>query len=354
MMFSLEGMLRITGDTQWADYLERVAYNALPTQATDDYTARQYYQQTNQIECSRVERDFSTPHKNTDQVFGVLNGYPCCTCNMHQGWPKFTQNLWYATEDCGLAAMVFAPSSVTATVAGGIEATVREETFYPFDENVTMTVSFSDRKVKEVFFPVKLRIPGWCGSPVVKINGEEVEESDIAAGGIVTLRRNWKDGDVITLELPMEITCSRWYDQSAVIERGPLVYALKMNEIWTKKELPEDERVRFGDWYYEVTSDTKWNYCFYDEDLGDEKLREKFEVVKNDVDRSLYPWNLENVPLTIKAPARELYAWSAERGSAGRVAYYTQQYGNMGPETTVELIPYGCTTLRIAEFPVRR
>ena len=47
MMFSLEEMLEITGDVQWADYLERVAYNALPTQVTDDYSARQYYQQTN-------------------------------------------------------------------------------------------------------------------------------------------------------------------------------------------------------------------------------------------------------------------------------------------------------------------
>lgn len=52
-MFSLEEMLEITGDVQWADYLERVAYNALPTQVTDDYSARQYYQQTNQVAVTR-------------------------------------------------------------------------------------------------------------------------------------------------------------------------------------------------------------------------------------------------------------------------------------------------------------
>jgi len=353
MMFSLEEMVKITGDLQWADYLERVAYNALPTQVTDDCSARQYFQQTNQIECSRVERDFSTPHRNTDQVFGVLNGYPCCTTNMHQGWPKLTQNLWYATDDCGIAAMVYAPSTVTAMVADGVEATVKEETFYPFDENIRMTVNFTDKKVKGAFFPIKLRIPGWCRNAVIKINGEKVEGITTAAGSMVPVRRNWKRGDVITLELPMDITCSRWYDGAAVIERGPLLYALKMNETWTRKEFAENERITYGEWYYEVKSDSKWNYCLSSSDITPEGLEKKFSVVRNDTDRTLYPWNLENAPLTIIAPARELYDWTGDRGSVGRIAYFTQQYGNMGPETTIELIPYGCTTLRIAEFPVR-
>lgn len=43
MMFSLEEMLRITGDSHWADWLERIAYNALPTQADDKYETRQYF-----------------------------------------------------------------------------------------------------------------------------------------------------------------------------------------------------------------------------------------------------------------------------------------------------------------------
>ena len=124
MMFSLEETLRITGNTSWADYLERVAYNALPTQISDSFDAKQYFQQTNQVSCTPDRRNFSTPHDGTDLLFGTLNGYPCCLCNMHQGWPKFTQNLWYATPDGGLAALVYAPSKVQAKVAGGIEITI--------------------------------------------------------------------------------------------------------------------------------------------------------------------------------------------------------------------------------------
>ena len=353
MMFSLEEMLRITGDPHWADYLERVAYNALPAQVTDDFTARQYFQQVNQIECTRnTMRNFSTPHDDTDQVFGILNGYPCCTCNMHQGWPKFTQNLWYATDDGGLAALVFAPSNVEAIVADGVKVNVKEETFYPFDEEVRLTVSFPDRKVKGAFFPVKFRIPSWCSEPVVKVNGSPVDLT-MAAGEIVSLRRNWTKGDVVTIELPMKVSCGEWYDRAAVIERGPLVYALKMQENWTRKEFKPEERVRYGEWYYEVTSPSKWNYCLSRRDVSAGDPDGVFKVERTGTDRNQYPWNVANAPLVIRCKAREMLDWTAYRGSAGQIPYFTQQGSNLGGEETIELIPYGCTTLRIAEFPVR-
>ena len=352
MMYSLEEILEITGDVQWADYLERVAYNALPTQITDDYSARQYFQQFNQVEVSREWREFSTPHEDTDVVFGVLTGYPCCTSNLHQGWPKFVQNLWYATADNGVAALVYAPSNVTAKVANGIEVRIQEQTAYPFDETIRFNISFADSKTKEAFFPFHVRIPAWCGQPVLKVNGKPVE-ADAYPGQIARVNRAWKDGDVLTLELPMQVAISRWYDNGAVVERGPLLYALKMDEKWEKKKV-EPEKVReYGEWYYEVTSDTPWNYALSSSSFAPEKIQTEY-VVEKASQIADYPWNVENAPITIKTKARRLNNWTVVRGSAGPIAFFTEQGDDMGETETIELIPYGCTTLRIAEFPVRR
>lgn len=351
MMFSLEKMLEITGDVQWADHLERIAYNALPTQATDDYSARQYYHQINQIAIDRHWRDFVTPHEDTDNLHGVLTGYPCCTSNMHQGWPKLVQNLWYATADNGVAALVYAPSNVTAKVANGTMVQIKEETAYPFEETINFSIRFTDKKVKTSFFPFHLRIPGWCKEPVVRLNGEVIP-ADAYQGEIVRINREWKNGDKLTLELPMHIEATHWFDQAAVIERGPLIYSLKMNEKWEKKNI-EPEKVRqYGEWYYQVTSDSQWNYALTTSQLRQDVINDHFKVEKSAA-IAKYPWTLEDAPLTIKGKGRPIRTWQAYRGSAGSVPYFTQQGPDSGDEVEIELIPFGCSTLRITEFPIR-
>src|SRR5690606_9828848 len=175
MMFSLENILAITGKAAYADHLEKIAFNALPAQVSDDFMSRQYFQQANQVMLTRHTRNFDVNHGGTDVCYGLLTGYPCCTSNMHQGWPKFTQNLWYATDDGGLAALVYSPSSVKAFVAGGTSVSVNEETGYPFGESVRFTLQI-DNKKQPVGFPFHLRIPAWCKKAVIKINDKIWQE----------------------------------------------------------------------------------------------------------------------------------------------------------------------------------
>ncbi|WP_099464695.1 beta-L-arabinofuranosidase domain-containing protein [Parabacteroides provencensis] len=350
MMLSLEKMLEITGDVQWADHLERVAYNALPTQVTDNYDARQYYQQTNQVTVSREWRNFVTPHEDTDILFGTLTGYPCCTSNLHQGWPKLVQNLWYATADNGIAALVYAPSVVTAKVADNVTVKIDEKTNYPFDEQVLFDIHFPE-KAKEAFFPIHLRIPAWCQNPVIMLNGQTLE-CEAFAGEITRINRKWKNGDQLSIQFPMQVESEQWYDGAAVIKRGPLLYALKMDEKWEKKNFEPEKAAIYGPWYYEVTSDSPWNYALSHKDLRPESIGKSF-IVEKSASVSTYPWNVENAPVKIKAKGKRLNGWTLSRGSAADVAYYIQIGEDTGKEEPIELIPYGCTTLRITEFPIR-
>jgi hypothetical protein len=351
MMYSLEAILEITGDVQWADHLERIAYNALPTQITDDFSARQYYQQINQVQITREARMFSTPHEETDILHGELSGYPCCTSNLHQGWPKLTQHLWFATAGNGVGALVYAPSEVTLQVANAIPVHISEETQYPFDENISFRFSFPDKKIKKAFFPFHLRIPAWCTAPVVRLNGETLNV-DAHTGEVCRISREWKQDDRLTVELPMKVEISYWYDGAAVVERGPLVYALKMNEKWEKKVDDRKDSGHYGEWYYEVTSDSPWNYSLNHTNLRKDAVAASFTVEKSP-SVAVYPWTLKDAPVTIKAKARRIPRWQLYNGSAGPVQFHSQSGEVLGEEETIELIPYGCTTLRITEFPVR-
>ena len=342
-------LYNITGDMSFAGHLERVAFNALPTKITDDFMYKQYFQQANQVMITRHRRNFyeEGTHKGTDIVFGTLSGYPCCFSNMHQGWPKFTQSLWYATPDNGLAALVYSPSEVTALVADGRKVTVSEETAYPMDGTIRMTVrlhSKADRK-SGVSFPLSLRIPEWCDGADVRVNGEAQKIS----GNVLRIDSVWREGDVVTLSFPMHISTNAWHEGAVSIERGPLVYGLRMEEEWKKREFPENERAQFGRYYYEVTSPSKWNYGILNADLnkGDNAAK---VIIDEEKLKGSYPWNLENAPIQIKLKAKELTHWQLYNEMAGHTPFHGCP--TESPVEEITLIPYGCTTLRISEFPV--
>ncbi len=345
MMFSLENMIAITGDVSYADRLERIAFNALPAQVTDDFSGRQYFQQANQVMITRHTRNFDQNHGGTDVCYGLLTGYPCCTSNMHQGWPKFTQNLWYGTPDKGLAAIVYAPSEVKARVGNGAEVSFKEETNYPFDE--TIQFSFSSEPSTVVAFPFHLRIPAWCKNAVIRINGKNYKEA--AGNTIVKINRQWKNGDKVTLQLPMHIYSNSWYENAVSVERGPLVYALKIGEEW-KEIKNEKDPVEYGNSYYEVYPTTAWNYGLLE--TGADMIDNAFSVNTKQSSAN-YPWNPENAPIEIKAKAKRIPSWKIYNDMTGPIPYSIINGLETEKDTEeITLIPYGCSNLRISQFPV--
>jgi hypothetical protein len=340
MMFSLEKMLAITGDLAFADHLERIAYNALPTQATDDFNHRQYFQTANQVMITRHRRNFYEDHGHgsTDLCYGLLNGYPCCTCNMHQGWPKFTQQLWFASPDGGLAALVYGPCEVSARVSGGRVVTLSEETHYPFEE----TIRFKIETDGPAAFPLHLRIPGWCQGATIHINGELHKRVD--GPRMARIDRTWQNDDRVALFLPMAIATSRWVENSVAVERGPLVYALRVEEKWRWVKNADQH----GD-YWEVYPKSPWNYGLLERVVGDPTRG--FEVVKRQTEG--YPWNLDNAPLVLKTKGKRIPEWQLYNETAGPLPHSRPLiHLRHKPEEDITLVPYGCSTLRITEFPI--
>lgn len=350
LMLSLEEMSQITGDIQFLDHLERIAFNALPTQIGDDFMTRQYFQQPNQVMVTRHIHNFDINHGETDLLFGLLTGYPCCTSNLHQAWPKFTQNLWYATADGGVAALTYSPSEVETEIQG-VAVKIKEETYYPMDDKINFMFNFTNKKVRGLSFPFHVRIPAWCKSARVFVNGEFYQDYD--GNSIAIIDRTWKNNDEVTLELPMHIQTQTWYENSVSVERGPLVYALKIEEQWVDKTF-EDPNSIYGKTYFEVLPKSKWNYGLID--FNGKNLDDVFEVIiDKDKAKRTYFWDIDNAPIEIKATAKEIPSWTLYNESSGPLPYSRMIYGPGTkdlPEQKVTLIPYGCTTLRISEFPV--
>jgi hypothetical protein len=285
--------------------------------------------------CSLSKRNWSTngPESN---LFGLEPNFGCCTANMHQGWPKLAASLWMATADGGLAAIVYAPSEVNTTV-GVTPVRIEEQTEYPFRD----TIVFSIHPAKALAFPLKLRIPSWAGAAQLSVNG--AEQPVPKAGSFTEINRTWKPGDTVTLHLPMSIRASTWFHNSIAIERGPLVYSLKINQSWREEKRTGPSKD------FEVFPTTPWNYALL---LDPNNPAAAFTITEASLKQQ--PFNFASPPITLTTHGRRVPEWELDSDSAGPLPASPMRCAKtpcpQAPET-IELIPYGAAKLRITAFP---
>jgi DUF1680 family protein len=336
-MYSLEMLLSILGDTKFGDRLEKITFNALPATFSPDMWAHQYDQQVNQVMCTIGDEFPWTTNGPESNLFGLEPNYGCCTANLSQGWPKFAAHLWMQDGEENLAAVAYAPSEVQTTVKG-VPVTIHLETDYPFDERLHFTVHTEG----VVSFGLHLRIPAWTRGATLQT--PEGTVSHPRTGGYHLLHRQWQDTTTFTLTLPMPSMLQHRPNGAVAIERGPLVYALHIGEDWQRVHTDQPYReLPHADW--EIYPTTPWNYALA---LDEAQLDQLLTFEKRTVPE--LPFAPASAPLVAHVHGRRLDEWQAPHGFAA--APPVSPVVSNHPLESLMLIPYGCTNLRVAEFPV--
>jgi len=345
-------ILQATGDGQYGDAIERACFNAHPGATKPDWTGIQYFGSPNQF-LANLNCDHNTVRwfgsrrlayqPNPAQVIG------CCGGNKHRFLPNYAVSMWMGTKENGIAATLYGPSTVSAKLGAREQAVqITQKTNYPFEEEIRFEVKTSG----SVTFPFSLRIPGWCDSPQIKVNGSVVTGVP-RENGFALLRRAFKSGDVVTLTLPMKVKTTEWPEHGIGVERGPLVYAMPIETEWTSVVEAAYSSEAFPTW--EANPIGRWNYGLA---IDPSKLSTQVAVKKSSAPNlaaSKWPW--ADSPITLSVPARKIEGWDYETNPKAPHQRFTPHLPTAdkakasGPTEQITLVPFGATQLRMSIFP---
>lgn len=346
-MASDEIMLLITGDPVWAENCEDVAFNSYPASLMPDYKALRYLTAPNQTVSDAVNH---SPGINNKGPFLAMNPFSsrCCQHNHGFAWPYYSQYLVMATPDNGAAVALYSDCTAKVKVGEGTEIILREETCYPFEENIRFTIE-SHAQDK---FPLYFRIPSWCAKAEARINGKRVA-AELTPGKYLRLERSWSNGDIITLNFPMSISMRTWQvnKNSVSVDYGPLTLSLEIGEEYRKadshkvalKSSKWQEGADPEEWpSYEIFATTPWNYAL--------AVDAPITVEHREWPADNNPFTAENTPLKFHAKGRIVPEWGFdEYGLTGVLPY--EDAPKAAQVDNITLIPMGAARLRISAFP---
>jgi hypothetical protein len=352
-MTSDQMLLGSTGDTFWASNCEDVAFNTFSAAFMPDYRSLRYLTAPNMVLSDGKNH---SPGIANEGPFLMMNPFSsrCCQHNHAAGWVYYVENSWMATPDNGIVAQLYTQGQVSAKVGKGVNVNIVEATKYPFEDQVTFKVNAS----KTVAFPLYLRIPEWCKAASVKVNGIPVK-LNTTAGDYIKLDKTWKNGDKITLHLPMQLKVRRWEQNknSVSVNYGPLTYSLKIDEQYTR----EDSRTTTqGDSHWQPTADPQkwpsyeihaasdWNYGLV---IDQEHPEKSIEIIHRAWPKNNNPFTNANAPIELRTKGKQIPGWAIDQyGLCGVLPQSPVKISQ--PVVNLTLVPMGGARLRISSFPV--
>ena len=320
-MYSYEHLFAHTGNKEWAELLEVLAFNALPATFSDDMWTHQYVQMSNQIACKRFPgRSIFRTNNHEAHMFGLEPNYGCCTANMHQGWPKFALSAFMHREG-EVINVVPVPTKLDSD-----EISVSLETEYPFKNFFTYTVN-AKKDIK-----LTVRIPSFAQN--VRLDGNAVPTEDVTvslcAGDCRLIRIEYQTVPYLE-ERPNGLNTAKC---GSLVFSLPVSYEKKMYEY----EANGKER-KFPYCDYEYLPTSNWSYAL----CSDELVIERRDI-------SNYPFSSTEPAVVLKARAVPI-EWGYEDGFDSVCAKIPESTEPVGEERQIELYPYGNAKLRVTEIP---
>ena len=351
-MTSNHMLMQISGDPFWADNTEDVAFNTFPAAFMPDYRSLRYLTAPNMVLSDSKNH---APGIDNNGPFLMMNPFSsrCCQHNHTAGWVYYAEHAWMATPDNGLFMQLYTAGKLKAKVGDGTTVQLTTTTNYPFEEQIEFVVSAPN----QVSFPLYLRVPEWCKRPQIRINGKLVPVQHKAR--FLKIDGSWKNGDKVTLELPMELRVQQWEKNknSVSVYHGPLSYSLQIKEDYIRKNSREtaigdsrwQETADPDKWpSYEIHPASDWNYGLL---MNKARLEESFEVRRKSWPADNHPFTTASVPIEIRAVGKKIPGWTIDQfGLCGILP--ASPVRTTEPSAELVLIPMGAARLRISSFPV--
>jgi DUF1680 family protein len=234
LMMWNQRMFLFTGEARYLDVLERTCYNGFVSGVA--LTGDRFFYP------NPLSYDGSAKNNHDHAGRAPWFGCACCPPNLMRTLAALT-GWFYAVRDSSLYVNFYAQSEGGATVAD-TPIRLTQTTEYPWDGRIRLTVS----PARPATSTLRLRIPGWAqGQPVpsdlytysddarpawtVHVGGQVVTPA--LESGYAVITREWRDGDIVELNLPMPVHTVRGHPKieavrgSVAFERGPVVFAFE-------------------------------------------------------------------------------------------------------------------------------
>jgi len=247
-------MLALTGEAKYAEVMERVLYNSMLSAIGTDGRDFFYTNPLRRVDGQPLLSNDSAARWTDTTPASPLRCF-CCPPSVARTLTEL--NGWaYGLSRDAIWVHLYGSSVLDSRLPGGGEIRLVQQTRYPWDGRVTITVE----KAPERELALMLRIPGWAQGATVQVNGQAAG-IEIEPLAYAELRRRWSAGDTIEIDLPMEVLMVEAHPlveetrNHAAVLRGPMVYCLESADLPAGVRLDDVRLPRQPTWQVQHDAD---------------------------------------------------------------------------------------------------